>query len=199
MEKHAGDLARVCDEAGAGRAVFAGVSIGGYILFEFWRRHRQRVRALILSDTRPQADTAEGRATRLQSAEDVLQRGPETFIDIMIPKLLGESTRQGRPDLVQAAKGMMMKMSAEDIAQVQRGMAARPDSVETLKTIAVPTLLLVGSEDLLTPVADAELMRQNIAGSQLRVLGRAGHYAPFEQSDAVRPLLRQFLDSLPAQ
>jgi pimeloyl-ACP methyl ester carboxylesterase len=135
----------------------------------------------------------------LQSAEDVLQRGPETFIDIMIPKLLGESTRQGRPDLVQAAKGMMMKMSAEDIAQVQRGMAARPDSVETLKTIAVPTLLLVGSEDLLTPVADAELMRQNIAGSQLRVLGRAGHYAPFEQSDAVRPLLRQFLDSLPAQ
>ena len=195
MEKHASDLARVCDATEAGRAVFVGVSIGGYILFEFWRRSRQRVRALVLSDTRAQADTEEGRNNRLRAAEDVLQRGPEPFIDSMLPKLLGESTRQNRPDLVQAAKRMMMKMSAEDIAQVQRGMAARPDSVETLKTINVPTLLLVGSEDTLTPVGDAELMHQQIAGSQLRVIPRGGHYAAFEQSEATLPLLRQFLDS----
>jgi len=199
MEKHAVDLARVCDAAEAGRAVFVGVSIGGYILFEFWRRSRQRVQALILSDTRAQADTAEGRANRLKSAEDVLQRGPEPFIDAMLPKLLGESTHQGRPDLVQAAKRMMMKMSAQGIAQVQRGMAARPDSVETLKSIQVPTLLLVGSEDTLTPVADAEFMRQNIPGSQLRIIARAGHYAAFEQSEAALPLLRHFLDGLTAQ
>jgi pimeloyl-ACP methyl ester carboxylesterase len=77
-------------------------------------------------------------------------------------------------------------------------MAARPDSVETLNTIDVPTLLLVGSEDTLTPVADAELMRQNIPGSQLRVVARGGHYAAFEQSEATLPLLRQFLDGLPA-
>ncbi len=199
MEKHAADLLRVCDAADAGRAVFAGVSIGGYILFEFWRRYRQRVRALVLSDTRALADTDEGRANRLQAAEDVLQRGPEPFIDSMLPKLLGESTHRARPDLVQAAKRMMLKMSAQDIAQVQRGMAARPDSVETLKTIDVPTLLLVGSEDTLTPLADAELMRQNISGSQLRVIARGGHYAPFEQGEATLPLLRQFLDGLPAQ
>ncbi|HEV2116850.1 MAG TPA: alpha/beta hydrolase [Terriglobales bacterium] len=195
MEKHASDLERVCDAAEAGRAVFVGVSIGGYILFEFWRRSRQRVRALVLSDTRAQADTEEGRNNRLRAAEDVLQRGPEPFIDSMLPKLLGESTRQNRPDLAQAAKRMMMKMSAEDIAQVQRGMAARPDSVETLKTINVPTLLLVGSEDTLTPVGDAELMHRQIAGSQLRVIPRGGHYAAFEQSEATLPLLRQFLDS----
>lgn len=197
MEKHAADLARVCDEAGIGRAVLVGVSIGGYILFEFWRCCRQRVRALVLSDTRPQADTEEGRANRLKAAEDVLQRGSEPFIDSMLPKLLGESTHRSRPDLVQAAKRMMMKMSPEGIAQVQRGMAARPDSMETLKTISVPTLLLAGSEDTLTPVADAELMRGNIAGSQLRVIPRGGHYAAFEQSDATLPLLRQFLDGLP--
>lgn len=196
MEKHAADVARVCDAAGLGRAVFAGVSIGGYILFEFWRRYRERVSALILSDTRPQADTEEGRANRLKSAEDALQHGPEPFIDGMLPKLLGESTRRRRPDLVQSAKRMMMKMSAEGIAQVQRGMAARPDSVETLKTINAPTLLLVGSEDTLTPVPDAELMRQHIAGSLLRVIPGAGHYAPFEQSEATLPLLRQFLDGL---
>src|SRR5512146_1438629 len=139
MEKHAADLARVCDAADAGRAVFAGVSIGGYILFEFWRRYRQRVRALVLSDTRAQADTQEGRANRLKTAEDVLQRGPEPFLDSMLPKLLGASTYQARPELVQAAKRMMMRTSAEGIAQVQHGMAARPDSVETLKTINVHT------------------------------------------------------------
>ncbi|MGE5204368.1 MAG: alpha/beta fold hydrolase [Chlamydiota bacterium] len=199
MEKHAADLARLCDAADTGRAVFAGVSIGGYILFEFWRRYRPQVRALALSDTRAQADTEEGRANRLKAAEDVLQHGPEPFVDSMLPKLLGESTHQARPDLVQAAKAMMLRMSAEDIAQVQRGMAARLDSVETLKTINVPTLLLVGSEDTLTPLADAELMRQHVPGSQLRVIARAGHYAAFEQSDTTLPLLRQFLDSLPAQ
>lgn len=198
MEKHAADLARLCDDVKVGRAIFAGVSIGGYILFEFWRRFRQRVAALILSDTRPQADTDEGRANRLRAADDVLERGPEPFLDGMIPKLLGESTRQSRPDLVRAAKSMMMKMSAEDIAQVQRGMAARPDSLDTLKTIDVPTLLLVGAEDTLTPRADAELMRRHIAGSQLQVIARAGHYAPFEQSEAALPLFRQFLDAQPA-
>jgi len=196
MEKHAADVARVCDAVGVGRAVFAGVSIGGYILFEFWRRCRERVSALILSDTRAQGDTEEGRANRLKSAEDVLQRGPEPFIDSMLPKLLGESTRQRRPDLVQTAKRMMMKMSAQGIAQVQRGMAARPDSVETLKTLNAPTLLLVGGEDTLTPVPDAELMRQHIADSQLRVIYGGGHYALFEQSEATLPLLRQFLDGL---
>ena len=78
-------------------------------------------------------------------------------------------------------------------------MAVRPDSMETLKTIDVPALLLVGSEDGLTPPADAELMRRNLAGSRLQVIPRAGHYAPFEQSEATLPILRQFLDSLPRQ
>lgn len=118
------------------------------------------MRALVLSDTRAQADTEAGRSTRLQAADEVLQRGPEPFVESMLPKLLGESTRQSRPDLVRAAKAMMMKMSAEDIAEVQRGMAARPDSLETLKTINVPALVMVGGEDGLTPIADAELMRR---------------------------------------
>jgi 3-oxoadipate enol-lactonase len=101
-----------------------------------------------------------------------------------------------RPDLVDGALRMMRKMSAEDVAQVQRGMAARPDSVETLKTINVPTLLITGDEDLLTGVNEAELMRQHISGSQLRVIPKAGHYSPWEQPEQVSKLLRQFLDSL---
>ena len=91
---------------------------------------------------------------------------------------------------------MMRKMSPEDVAQVQRGMAARPDSVETLKTINVPTLLVTGDEDAMTGVNEAELMRRHIAGSQLRVIAKAGHYSPWEQPEEAARLLRQFLDGL---
>jgi len=87
-------------------------------------------------------------------------------------------------------------MSPADVAQVQRGMAERPDSVETLKTINVPTLLVTGDEDLMTGVNEAELMRQHITGSQLKVIPKAGHYSPWERPESAAILLRQFLDSL---
>lgn len=195
MEKHAADLARLLDAAGIGKAVFVGNSIGGYILFEFWRRFRARVTALALCDTRPQADTAEARANRLKIAAEVLEQGTEPFIESMIPKLMGRTTVSTRPDLVDGARRMMRKMSPEDISLVQRGMAARPDSVADLKTINVPTLIVMGEEDLLSTVADGELMRQHIAGSQLKVIPKAGHYAPWEQPEAVGKILRHFLDA----
>jgi len=195
MEKHALDLVRVLDDAHVGRAIFAGVSIGGYILFEFWRRFRHRVAALALCCTRPQADTPGGRNTRLKTAEDVLERGTEWFADLMIPKLIGKTTREARPDLVAGAKGMMLKMSPIDIAQVQNGMAERPDSVPTLKTIDVPTLIVLGEEDPIATMADGELMRQQLLHSRLSVISKAGHFAGWEQPEAVGKLLRQFVDS----
>jgi pimeloyl-ACP methyl ester carboxylesterase len=196
MEKHAADLMRVLDDAQVGRAVFGGVSIGGYILFEFWRRFRGRVAALALCCTRPQADTPDARSARLKTAEEVLERGTEWSADLMIPKLLGSTTRGSRPDLVAGAKRMMLKMSPQDIAQVQQGMAARPDSVPTLKTINVPTLLLLGEEDPIATMADGELMRQHISSSRLSIIPKAGHFAAWEQPEAVGELLRQFVDAL---
>ena len=196
MNKHAVDLVRVLDHAEVGRAVFVGNSIGGYALFEFWRQCRGRVAGLVLSNTKAQADAPEARAARLQSAEDVLQRGSEPFIESMLPRLLGETTRRARPDLVDGARRMMQKMSPQGIAQVQRGMAERPDSVAALKTINVPTLLITGDEDILTGIREAELMHQNISGSQLKVVAKAGHYAPWEQPEEVGRLVRQFLDNL---
>jgi 3-oxoadipate enol-lactonase len=166
------------DHAEVGRAPLIGVSIGGYILFELWRKSRGRIAALGLCNTKAPADTAEGRAGRLQAANDVLERGTEPFFDSMIPRVLGKSTRESRPDLVEGALRMMRQMSPADVAQVQRGMAERPDSVETLKTINVPTLLVTGDEDLMTGVNEAELMRQHIPGSQLKVIPKAGHYSP---------------------
>ena len=197
MARHAADLVRLCDELGVRKAVFAGESIGGYILFEFWRRHRERVRALALCNTRAQADTPEGRAARLKAAAEVEKTGPEPFLDSMIPRLLGETTRRNRPDVEQAAREMMRKSSAPGIAAVQRGMAERPDSVPTLALIDAPTLILAGEEDILIPQADSELMQRGIAGSRLRVVPKAGHYAVFEQPEAAGALLREFLDHLP--
>ncbi len=196
MEKHAADIARVMDDAEVGRAPLVGVSIGGYVLFEFWRRHRGRVAALGLCNTKAPADSAEAGAGRLQAADDVLERGTEPFFENMIPRLLGKSTRGTRPDLVEGALRMMRKMLPEDVAQVQRGMAERPDSVNTLKAINVPTLLVTGEEDILTGLNEAVLMRQHISGSQLRVISKAGHYSPWEQPEEVGGLLRQFLGRL---
>jgi 3-oxoadipate enol-lactonase len=196
MEKHADDIARVMDDADVGRAPLVGVSIGGYALFEFWRRHRDRVAALGLCNTKAPADGPEARAGRLQAANDVLDRGTEPFFESMIQRVMAKTTREMRPDLVDGALRMMRQMSPEDVAQVQRGMASRPDSIETLKTIHVPTLLVTGDEDILTGVNEAELMRRHIAGSQLRVIPKAGHYAPWEQPQDVAKVLRQFLDSL---
>ena len=196
MEKHAADIARVMDDAEVGPASLIGVSIGGYALFEFWRKHRGRVAALGLCNTKAQADGPEARAGRLQAANDVLARGTEPFFESLIPRVLAKTTREMRPDLVDGAMRMMRKLSAEDVAQLQRGMAARPDSVETLKTINVPTLLVTGEEDGMTGVNEAELMRRHIPGSQLRVIPKAGHYSAWEQPEETTKLLRQFLDGL---
>jgi len=198
MEKHAADIARLLDHEEVRRAAFVGVSIGGYALFEFWRKYRARANAIILCNTKAQADTPEARAVRLQAATFVLDRGTELFFGSMIPKLMGKTTRDTRPDLVEGALRMMRTMSPEDVAMVQRGMAERQDSVETLKTINVPSMLVTGDEDILTGVGEAELMRQNISGSEIKLIAKAGHYSPWEQPEEVGKLLRQFLDGLNA-
>jgi pimeloyl-ACP methyl ester carboxylesterase len=197
MAKHAADIARIMDAVEVGEAAFIVCSIGGYIVFEFLRRYRARVSALALCDTRPQADTSEARANRLKNADAVLEQGSPQFLESMIPKLLGTTTVSSRPDLVEAALRMMRGVSPENISLVLRGMAERPDSTPDLKHINLPTLIVIGEEDTLSSGADGELMRQNIPGSRLKMIPKAGHYAPWERPEAVAPLLRQFLDFVP--
>ena len=196
MEKHAADLLRLCDAEQVGRAVFAGVSIGGYALFEFWRRHRERVAGLVFCNTKAAPDSDQARADRLRSADDVEQHGPAAFLDDMAGKLVGATTRANRPDIQAAARQLMAKMSVAGIAAVQRGMAARPDSLPTLATINVPTLVIAGEEDI-TPLADLQAIQQGIRGSQITVIAKAGHYAILEKPAEVGRAIRKFLDSLP--
>jgi 3-oxoadipate enol-lactonase len=193
MRKHAEDIARLCDELKIGCATFVGCSIGGYILFEYWRRFRERVTALALWDTKATADTSEARAARLQSAEQVMERGPEQFVDSMLEKLLGESTRRNRPDIVTDARRMMLKSSKEGIAAALRGMAEREDSATTLATISVPTLVVIGEEDTATPMAEAQALHRGIRGSEFRIVPKAGHYAAFERPEDASGVMREFL------
>ena len=198
MQKLADDLDRLCREEKIARAFFVGVSIGGYLLFEFWRRHRERVSALVLANTRAGGETEESKANRLALADRILREGTAGFIEEMLPNLVSQATTTNRPDVVDAARRMMQAMSPADIAGVQRGIAERPDSIATLPTINVPTLLIAGEEDTVSP-AEMDLMRQKIPGSRLQVISRAGHYAALEQPDEFVALLRNFLDSLPRQ
>ncbi|MEO6119158.1 MAG: alpha/beta fold hydrolase [Terriglobales bacterium] len=196
MSKHAADLAAICKDAGVTRAVFGGVSIGGYILFEFWRTYSVHVRALMLCNTKASEDTPVARTTRLQAADDILKQGPDPFLDATMPKLVGETTRRNRPD-VAAQLRRMMQQPAANLSALQRGMADRPDSMPMLPTIAVPTLILAGDEDTTTPVADAQAMQQRIPGSVLQVVPQAGHYAVHEKADDAHRIIRGFLDTLP--
>jgi 3-oxoadipate enol-lactonase len=193
MQKLADDLFRLCLQERISKAFFVGVSIGGYLLFEFWRRYREQVAALVLANTRPGAEMPEGKANRLQLADRVLREGTDRFLEEMLSKLLSQTTRTNRPDIADAARRMMQSMSADDIAGVQRGMAGRPDSVATLATINVPTLLIAGDEDSI-PLSEFELMRQQIPGSRLQVIAQAGHYAALEKPAEFGALLRTFLD-----
>lgn len=196
MDKHAEDIRRVCDDAGADRPVFVGVSIGGYILFEFLRRYRERVGAIVFSNTKASADTDEARKGRLEAAEQVQQRGPEWFIDQQIPKLIGETTRTNRPDIVDEAREIMMISTAKGIAAGQLGMAERPDSTPTLGMIQAPALFIGATEDVLTPPAEIERMYAAVRGSQKRIIAAAGHYAAFERPEEYAAVLRDFLGTV---
>ncbi len=198
MQKLADDLARLCREERIGKAIFVGVSIGGYLLFEFWRRYREQVGALVLANTRAGAETSESKATRLQLADKIEREGTAGFVEEMLSKLLAQATRSNRPDIVAAARKMMQAMSPADVAGVQRGIAERADSVASLATINVPALIIAGDEDSI-PFGEFELMRQQIKGSELRVISSAGHYAAMEKPAEFGTLLRKFLEGLPQQ
>lgn len=194
MHSYAETVAAVLDAARIDQPVtLVGLSMGGYILFEFFRRFPERVRGLVLADTRAQADTEEARQNRLQTAEQVLQEGPRVLAESMVPKLLASDADEV---LRFRVREMIFAATPEGIAGALRAMAARPDSRPTLETINVPVLVVVGSEDSLTPPEDAEAMADAIAGARLEVIEGAGHLSNLERRQAFTAALLRFLDDL---
>lgn len=194
MSDYAADVDAICRELKISKAVFGGISIGGYILFELWRSFPQRVKALAFFCTKAPADAPESRAVRLQSAQQALDRGAAQFIDSMIPKLLGETTQRNRQDIVTETRKTMRFNTPQSIAMVQRGMAERPDSVPTLSSISVPSLFVGGDEDQFSPLPEIQRMHSAVRGSEMAMVPRAGHYAALEAHDDCFRLLRRFCD-----
>jgi 3-oxoadipate enol-lactonase len=196
MERIADDGAALLDHLGVGQAVVAGCSMGGYAAFAFVRRHRDRVRGLVLQDTRAAADTEEARAGRAALAEKLRKEGAVAAAEAFVPKLLGETSHRERPELVARIRQHVLATSPRAIADALAGLAARADSTPTLREIRVPTLVACGAEDVLTPPADSEAMHRAIAGSRLEVIPRAGHLANLENPQAYGSALLSFLGGL---
>jgi len=199
MEKLGADVERLLDELRIERAMFAGCSVGGYTLYELWRRCPQRVQALAFCSSKPQADTEQNRATRQANIEKIRQRGSSDFIEAMLASLIGPSTRSRLPQKTAEAREMMQAMRPEAIIAVQQGLASRPDSVETAKRIKAPCCVVAAGEDGGSTPADMRLLADAIRSGGAKVeyheVPDAGHYAPWEQPETVGRMLRQFFES----
>lgn len=196
MDVFADDLAGLVDALGLGPVVLCGLSMGGYVAFAFWRRHRELCRALVLADTRAEADTEAGRANRHEMAERVRRDGAGFVADALLPKLLSGRTRRERPEVVDRVRGMIDRTPALAIRRAQLAMAARPDSTRDLPEIEVPVLVLAGEEDAMIPVDVAERMATRIPGARLELVPHAGHLAPMEDPVAFNHALTSWLATL---
>ncbi|HEU4630621.1 MAG TPA: alpha/beta fold hydrolase [Gemmatimonadaceae bacterium] len=198
MDGYADDVVCVLDAAGVERAVVAGLSMGGYVAFALWRRHRARVRGLVLADTRAGADTEAGRAARRELIALARERGADAVAGRMMEGMVGRTTRTRAPELVSHLRAMLARQPVDGIVGALEAMLARPDSTPDLPTIDVPTLVVVGDEDVLTPPREARLLHEGIRGSRLEPLAGAGHASAIERPAAFNHVLRDFLAGLPA-
>ncbi len=193
MDMYADDLVGLLDHLGISMITVAGLSMGGYIVFALVRRHPERIKGMILIDTKAGADTEEGRANRRKMAEQARTEGAAAVADVMLPKMLTERTRREQPELAAFVRDMMAATPVEGMVGALDALANRPDSTPTLAQIKVPTLVLVGSEDTLTPPSEAEKIKAGIEGSQLVVIEGAAHAANMERPEEVNQALQEFL------
>ena len=190
LDQYADDLAGLLDHLKIEKATVAGLSMGGYISFALLRRHRARIERLILADTRAGADSEEAKQGRESNARLAEAEGAGAIAEQMLPKLLSASAPAAVRDEVRKI------ISANDragIAAALRAMAARPDSTPLLAAIDLPTLIVVGGEDALTPPSEARALRDAIAGSRLVEIAGAGHLANLEAPDTFSAAVEEFL------
>lgn len=192
------DLAGLLDQLEIQTAVLCGLSMGGQIVMEFHRLFPHRVRGLVLADTSAPAESADGRRARHELADRLSREGMAGYAEEILPRMVAPSTIRKLPAVAGHVLAMMRAAPAEGAAAALRGRAGRPDYVDMLPQIAVPTLVVVGRDDDFTPLADAELMRHQIRTSTLVVVDGAGHLPNLERPAEFNAELGRFLDSLPA-
>jgi pimeloyl-ACP methyl ester carboxylesterase len=190
LDQLADDMAALLDHLGIENATIAGLSMGGYISFALWRRHRGRISGLILADTRAGPDSEEARQGREKNARLAEEQGPGAIADQMLPKLLSAYAPAALRDEV---RRVIESNDRAGIAAALRAMAARPDSTPLLASIDVPALVIVGAEDTLTPPSEAQVMFDAIPGCRIAEIPGAGHLANLEAPDAFNDTIDEFL------
>ena len=194
MATYAEDLLALLNTLGVDRAVVCGVSMGGYVVFEMVRRARERIRGLVLINTRAEPDTAEGRRARDTTAAQAREGGAESIASAMLPRLLSKSTRSEHPELTEQVRRMMEGTPVAGILGALGAMRDRPDSGPLLPSLGdVPTLVIAGEEDQITPRDRAQAMADTVPGARLAALPGVGHLAPTERPETVTALLADFL------
>lgn len=196
IEQMAHDVASLLDILEISRVSLGGLSMGGYVSLAFYRSFPLRVRSLILADTRAQADTEEIRKSRAVQAEKALQEGMEGIADSLLQKLLAPETVARRPEIVKRIREMMVQTKPEGAAAALAAMAQRPDQTELLSRIIAPTMIVVGREDSITPVADSEMMHREIGSSRFEIVEGAGHVSNLEKPKEFNEVLLRFLHDL---
>jgi pimeloyl-ACP methyl ester carboxylesterase len=193
MERIADDAAGLLDHLQIAAATICGLSMGGYAAFAFVRNHPTRLRGLVLADTKASADSDQARRVRAEQADAVRKEGTSAIVDAVLPKLLGKTTHETRPQVVARVRDLIVPNPPRGITDALAGLAARADSTPTLRQVRVPTLVVCGEEDAITPPAEAESMHAGIAGSTLELIPKAGHLANLEAPDAFNRALEAFL------
>jgi 3-oxoadipate enol-lactonase len=197
MERYADDLMELLDLLAIGEPIgLVGFSMGGYVAWQFLRKHGERVRALVQCDTKAAADTDEARAGRLKMAENVAEWGSGRVADMMGPKLFAPATFQEQPQVVAAVRGIVERTPPAGIAAAQRGMAVRPDVTAMLPTIKVPALILVGEQDAISPPAEMRKIADAIPNAEYVVIPRAGHMTTMEEPQSVNAALADFVKGI---
>lgn len=193
MDEYADDIAMLLDQAGIDRAVVGGISLGGYVALAFALRHPQRLRALVLANTRAGADPPDWAAIREDMVRTVLARGAEAVVESYGDKPFRPGCPEEIKDEVRAA---IRRQPTPGLVSGTRGMAQRPDRTPQLGSIRVPTLVIHGTEDRYVPVAEAEVMHRAIAGSRYAGLAGAGHLSNVDSAEAFNAALDEFLRPL---
>lgn len=193
LRDFADDLVGLLDHLGIDRAVIGGVSMGGQIAMEMQRSHPARVRALVLSDTSAPAETDEGKAVRTRTADRLLAEGMDGYAAEVIDKMLAAYNVSAKADVAAHVLGMMRATDPRGAAAALRGRAERPDYRDTLAAVRSPVLIVVGADDVYTPVADAEALHALVPHAVLTVVEGAGHLPGAEQPERFNAALLDFL------
>lgn len=199
MEQHAEDLAALLNELNVNEPiVLCGLSMGGYIAWQFLQKYPQRLRALILCDTRAIADTPDGVENRKRLAKMVFENGSAAVASAMLPNLFSPATGDRDQSVIDELRQTIAATSPQGIAAASLGMAKRPDVTSLLTSIETPTLLIVGEDDSISTPQEMKTIADAMPNARLEVIPEAGHMSPLENPRPVNAAIREFLQSLPS-